>query len=220
MRAVIFANGIFNPSSTFSVELSDHDLIIAADGGAHHCLELGIIPDFLIGDMDSVQPELIKDFQSEGTQLVVYPRDKDQIDLELALSLALEKDAKEVLLFGLLGGRLDLSLANLLLLARDDWEKMSLKVIDGLDTAYMMRHHGHVSLSGNPGDVVSLIPLTDQVLNITTRGLRWPLLNANLEIGSTLSISNELSQNSAEIDIGNGKLLLVHRATPEVEGKE
>jgi thiamine pyrophosphokinase len=220
LRAVIFANGSYNISSTLRKEIDEDDLIIAADGGAHHCLELGIIPDILIGDMDSVQPQVINDLQSQGTQLIVHPRDKNQTDLELALSFAADQGAQDVLLLGLVGGRLDLSLANLMLLAKDDWRNMSLIVSDGPDTAYIMHDHDSISLVGKPGDIVSLIPLTDQVLDVSTRGLRWPLLNATLAIGNTTSVSNEILEDSAQIKIGTGKLFLVHRTITAIVEKD
>jgi thiamine pyrophosphokinase len=219
LRAVIFANGSFDEPTRLRTDFNSNDIVIAADGGASICLQLGIIPDFLIGDMDSVQPELIKDLQTKGTRLIVYPRDKDQIDLELALIYALEQGAHEVLLFGLLGGRLDLSLANLMLLAKDDWKDMSLVVADGPDTAYIMHGPDTNKIQGDPGDIVSLIPLTGKVTGVSSSGLRWPLKDADLELGSTLSISNELLEQSADVKIGIGKLLLVHRAD-QVMGRE
>ena len=211
MRAVIFANGIFTKSSKLRANIREDDLLIAADGGAQHCLDLGLRPATVIGDMDSIPPQLINDLKAQGAQLIVYPRDKDQTDLELALSYAVEQGVQEVLLFGLLGGRLDLSLANLTLLARDDWQNVSLVVSDEPDTAYLMRDHDAVSLHGKPGDIVSLIPLTDQVTEVTTTGLRWPLESAVLALGNTISVSNEMLSESARIRIGAGKLLLVHR---------
>lgn len=220
MRAVIFANGSFNNPASFSMDFDAEDLVIAADGGANLCSKLGIIPDILIGDMDSVQPELINELRSEGTQLIVYPREKDQIDLELALSYALAQEAHEVILFGLLGGRLDLSLANLMLLVKDDWDSMSLVVSDGPDTAYVMHGDDNIVLRGNPGDIVSLVPLTHTVTDVSSQGLRWPLQKTTLEIGSTLSISNEFLEHSVEIKIGQGKLLLVHRINQDTDRKD
>jgi thiamine pyrophosphokinase len=220
VRAVIFANGSFNKPATISLEFDADDLVIAADGGANLCSELGIIPDILIGDMDSVQPELINELRSKETQLIVFPRDKDQIDLELALSYALEQKAQDVILFGLLGGRLDLSMANLMLLVKDDWDSMSLAISDGPDTAYVMHGNENIVLQGNPGDIVSLLPLTNKVTDVSSQGLRWPLRNIELKLGSTLSISNEMLEHSAAIRIGEGKLLLVHRVSQELDRKD
>ncbi len=220
MRAVIFANGKFKKSATVRSNLRDHDLVIAADGGAQHCLDLGLKPNAVIGDMDSIPPKLINELKVQGTQIIVYPRDKDQTDLELALHYAVEQGVQEVLLFGLMGGRLDLSLANLMLLAKEDWNSLSLVVSDEPDTAYLMRDHSTISLDGRPGDIVSLIPLSNQVTNVSTSGLRWPLDNADLMMGNTISVSNEILETSARVKIGHGKMLLIHRDLLAAGGKE
>ncbi len=211
MRAVIFANGNIKKSSIPLSSLREDDLLIAADGGAQHLQELGLRPATVIGDMDSISSTLLNDLKTQGTQMIVYPRDKDQTDLELALTFAVQSGVQEVLFFGVLGGRLDQSLANLMLLTRDDWKNLSLVISNAPDIAYVMRDHGIISLQGNPGDIVSLIPLSAVVTEVSTQGLRWPLKNSELSLGNTISVSNEMLEKSARIEIGIGKLLLVHR---------
>jgi thiamine pyrophosphokinase len=152
--------------------------------------------------------------------LIVYPRDKDQTDLELALTYAVNSGVQEVLFFGVLGGRLDQSLANLMLLTRDDWKDFSMVISNAPDIAYMMRDRSKISLQGNPGDIVSLIPLSAAVTGVTTHGLRWPLKNAELTLGNTISVSNEMLEKLARIEIGIGKLLLVHREILAGENEE
>ena len=220
MRAVIFANGNFKKSSIPLQSFREDDLLIAADGGAQHLQELGLRPATVIGDMDSISPTLLNDLKTQGTQSIVYPRDKDQTDLELALTYAVQSGVQEVLLFGVLGGRLDQSLANLMLLTRDDWKDLSLVISNAPDIAYVMRDHGTISLQGNPGDIVSLIPLSALVTDVSTHGLRWPLKNAELTLGNTISVSNEILEKSARIEIGIGKLLLVHREILAAEMEE
>ena len=220
MRAVIFANGNFKNSSIALQSLREDDLLIAADGGAQHLQELGLSPATVIGDMDSISPVLLNDLKTQGTQLIVYPRDKDQTDLELALTYAVQSGVQEVLFFGVLGGRLDQSLANLMLLTRDDWKDLSLVISNAPDIAYLMCDHGTISLQGNPGDIVSLIPLSAVVTEVSTQGLRWPLRNAKLTRGNTISVSNEMLEKSARIEIGIGKLLLAHRDILAAEDEE
>jgi thiamine pyrophosphokinase len=220
VRAVIFANGDFKKTSIPLSSLREDDLLIAADGGAQHLQELGLRPTTVIGDMDSISPTLLNDLKTQGTQLIVYPRDKDQTDLELALTYAVQSGVQEVLFFGVLGGRLDQSLANLMLLTRDDWKDLSLVISNAPDFAFMMRDHNTTLLHGNPGDIVSLIPLSAVVTEVTTHGLRWPLKNAELTLGNTISVSNEMLEKSARIEIGIGKLLLVHRDILAAENEE
>lgn len=84
-------------------------------------------------------------------------------------------------------------------------------ILDPPDTAYLMRDHDNISLDGKPGDIVSLIPLTQVVTGVSTQGLRWPLEDAELTLGNTISVSNEMVSLIAQIEIGIGKLLLIHR---------
>jgi thiamine pyrophosphokinase len=220
LRAVIFANGHFDKSSALHASLQENDFLIAADGGAQHCLDLELIPDIVIGDMDSIPPQLLNNLRAQGTQIIVYPRDKDHTDLALALAYAVEQGAQEILLFGLMGGRLDQSLANLMLLTTDEWKNLSLVVFAGPDIAYLMHSHSTKMLNGRPGDIVSLIPLSDRVTNVSTQGLRWPLRKADLVMGNTLSVSNEMLDTTAKVQIGIGKMLLVHRDIIAARGKE
>ena len=219
MRAIIFANGKIEHYDQVLSELKTEDLLIAADGGAEHCRILGIQPEIVIGDMDSLSEQLMDHYQTGRTKLIRFPEDKDQTDLELALSYAHQQGAEKIILYGILGGRLDLSLANLLLLARDEWEHVSLIIQDGPDTAYLLRGEDSITINGNHGDIVSLIPLTDKVGGVSTSGLRWHLEKEELFMGNTRSVSNELIAQDAEIKICYGKLLLVHRSV-DVEGAE
>ena len=210
MRAVIFANGNLTRPANPLAELRSEDLIIAADGGAYHCQALGLTPDVLIGDLDSITKEVRENLSRLGTQLILYPRDKDETDLELALRFAVDHNAEEILLLGILGGRLDQTLANLLLLSRPEWQPARLMVADGPDFALLIRPGSPLTLQAQTGDIVSLIPLTRTVTGVSTEGLRWSLQDATLEFGSTLGISNETTQEIARVEIKTGQLLAVH----------
>lgn len=215
MRAVIIANGAFNKTDSILSALKEEDLIIAADGGAHHCVAAGLWPNVVVGDMDSITTSLIKELREHETQLILYPQNKDQTDLELALSLAAKKGYREVLLLGMFGGRLDQSLANILLLTRDEWQDLRLIISAEPDTAYLMRDRDEISLLGHPGDIVSLIPLSSLVEDVSTQGLRWSLDHADLNLGNTLSVSNEMLDTAAHVQVGAGILLLIHRDEEE-----
>jgi thiamine pyrophosphokinase len=91
---------------------------------------------------------------------------------------------------------------------------MSLVIINGPDTAFLLRSKDLISIKGKPGDIVSLIPVSEVVEGVSTRGLRWQLDQAVLLQGNTRSVSNELITHSAEVNIETGKLLLVHRDIP------
>ena len=213
MRAVIFANGSLGDPSAARAAIQRDDLLIAANGGTQNSLSLHMRPAVIIGDLDSLSPDLLEELRAQGTHFAIHPRDKDQTDLELAVRYAIEQGVQEILFLGLLGGRLDQTLANLLLLALPDWGRIRFVVVSGPDTAHFLREGDHVLIEGQAGDLVSLLPLSPQVSGVTTLGLRWPLDAAELHFGSTRGISNEIIEHPVQIQIDGGYLLVVHRET-------
>ena len=211
MRAVIFANGDFRQPSNPLAALRADDYLIAANGGTHHCMALRLRPNVVIGDMDSISESVRESLSREGTQFMVHPSDKDETDLELALRHAVSKGCEEILLLGILGGRLDQTLANLLVLTRPEWRPARLTAADGPDFATLLREGEEVKIEAQGGDTVSLIPLSPKVGGVTTQGLRWSLQDADMELGSTLGISNETSEEVARVRIEEGLLLVVER---------
>jgi len=215
LRAIIVANGELIKPETYLVELKHSDITIAADGGTQHCRTLGLEPSVVIGDLDSTTIEdqqAIKD--NEKIQLIVYPRDKDQTDLELALQYAKKIGVTDVFLIGLLGGRIDQTIVNILLLTREEWSDIDMIILNGHETAHLMRENRSITLNGKIGDIVSLIPLSPNVYVTKTHGLRWQLTDAEMFFGTTLGISNEMISEYCHIHIGVGNLMVVHTNVP------
>jgi thiamine pyrophosphokinase len=203
MRAVLFANGSF--SQYFSPD--EDDIVIAADGGAHHCLALGLYPAFVIGDLDSLSENDLENLRRHGAQIVQFPTRKDYTDLELAISYAQDLGADEILILGALGSRWDQTLANLLLPA--GFPSAKIRLVDGNQEFYYIRAGETACLSGRPGDTVSLIPLCGEAQGISTRNLEYPLENEPLQLGSTRGVSNVLTADHAQVTLGEGWLVCV-----------
>ena len=208
-RALIFANGIMERPKTIVPEITTSDLIIAADGGCLHCKTLGLIPNVIIGDFDSLSAEEIANYQQAGSKLIRYPAHKDETDLELALLYANEQDIEEVLILGALGARWDMTLANLLLPTQPVFNNMNVRLLDGTQELTLLRGGDSLSLEGRPGDMVSLIPLSGDAYGITTIGLEYPLNNENLLLGSPRGVSNVLRNERAQIVLKDGNLMCV-----------
>ena len=207
MRAIIIANGP-SPDYPSGFQRQEDDWIIAADGGTLSALRWGWLPDTVVGDLDSLPNELRPRLEAAGGQFVTFPERKDWTDLELALQHAVEGGAAEIVILGARGGRLDQELTNLLLLSRPEWAAVTIRLLDGQEEACVVRRE--CLLSGQVGDTVSLLALTPQVTGITTRGLEWPLCEATLTFGSTLGISNVLTEPVARVRVEDGVLLVVH----------
>lgn len=207
-RAVIFVNGIVQDYTWLRQRLRADDYLIGADGGARHCLALDRLPHVVVGDMDSLPAAILDELIEKGVDVERYPTRKDKTDLELAIERAVRDGATEVLLLGALGGRLDQTLANLLVSARRDWLAPIL-LADGQQTARVLRSGEQFTLTNPVGSVVSVVPLSEEVTGITYTGMEYPLTDATLTLGSTRGISNRIAHTPATIAIESGVLLVV-----------
>lgn len=207
MRAVIVAGGAFPHAQADRAHIRPDDLLLAADGGGHYCLSLGLSPAAVIGDFDSLAPEELRALQDLGAALVRHPARKDQTDLELAVRFALEHGADEILILGGLGERWDQTIANLLLVGAPGLGQAHLRILDGPQEIHSLRAGEILELHGQIGDIVSLIPLSGDARGVTTQGLDYPLQDGTLPFGSTLGVSNSLSQPVARITFEHGLLL-------------
>ena len=204
-KTVIFANGDL---STQNIDLPNGTIVIAADGGIRHCLKMKIKPHVIIGDFDSADNDALSLVERNGAKLIQYPTDKNETDLELAINYAIEKGANNITLYGLLGGRWDMSIANILLLASPAYQAVNFRVICGNIEFFIVRGGKSLTIHGNPGDTVSVIPLSPQPTGITYAGLTWSLENATLPFGSPRGVSNCLIKEKATLRLNSGVILV------------
>jgi len=207
LQTLIFANGEFNPPQDFDKLLAEADLIIATDGGAQHCQKLGLRPHILIGDFDSIPVTTRRDLESQGVRVFAYPVVKDQTDLELAFLRAQQEGAKELTVLAGLGRRWDHSLANLLLGGHPKFAELRVRFLHGEQRLYILR--GKNKLAAQPGERVSLLPLSGDVIGVSSRRLAYPLDNETLHFGSSRGVSNIVLAVDAEVNLHSGVLLCV-----------
>jgi thiamine pyrophosphokinase len=213
MRAIIFANGDASDPEIVRHWAAQADLIIAADGGTHNALSVGVLPHVVIGDLDSLDEADRAQLERSSVQLIVYPTHKDFTDLELALRYARQQHATEIIIFSALGGRWDQSLANLLLLTLPELAQVPTRIIDHHLSIQVIR--GQTEITGQAGDTLSLIALKGDAHGVTIEGCEYPLNEAILPFGATLGISNLLAQNTAKITVKQGQILALHTRREE-----
>lgn len=207
MRAVIFANGTFNAPRHVRELLRPHDLIIAVDGGTRHVWEVGADPQLVVGDLDSLASDEQRRLESAGAEIASFSPRKDQTDLELALRRAVAEGVSSILIVAALGGRLDQTLANVLLLTLPELRGVDVRIVEGEQEAFLIRDEALIE--GRPGDTVSLIPLAGGATGITSSGLEWPLSDDRLRLGATRGVSNVLTGEQASVCVRQGLLLCV-----------
>ncbi len=210
-RIIIVANGASPTATDMARWRRPDDCIIAADGGAHHALSLGFTPQIVVGDMDSLDDETCNQLARQGCCFILYPVEKNETDLELALLFAVDEGATEIVLLGALGGRLDQLLANVLLLTLPELAGVSVKLVDDGQEAFVVRSGTEAIVEGLVGDTLSLIPLANDANGVYTQGLKWPLSGDTLFLGPARGVSNVIASLPVRISLEKGLLLVVHR---------
>ena len=208
-RIVIFANGDLPNLKKARATLRPDDFILCADGGTRHALALGLMPNLVLGDLDSLDKDDLQWLRNTGIEIELFPGDKNEIDLELALIRALDMHPSQIRIVAALGGRFDQTLANIVLLTNPQLAGLDVRFDDGVEEIFFCRDQAQVHGGGR--DLVSLIPWGSPVHGIQTQGLKWPLDNETLYPDKTRGVSNEMLSDSASIQIKSGLLLIVHR---------
>jgi thiamine pyrophosphokinase len=208
MRAVVVAGSSLS-GELDRAALAAADLLVAVDAGADALVGVGVQPALLVGDMDSVTPETRAALEEAGAEVVLLPTAKDETDLEAALRLVVERGADDITVYGALGGpRLDHLLGNVMLLAAPRLAGAAIRLADESHEVSLVR--GDATVSGEPGDLVSLLPLTAEVKGVRTEGLLYPLVGETLVRSSTRGVSNAMTSSRARVTHGEGVLLIMH----------
>jgi len=197
MRSVIIGNGNFDNVFDFF----ENDYVICADGGYNHAKKYGIIPDIIIGDMDSVTVDIT------DKNTVVYPKEKDYTDGELAVRAAIDKGCDEIILLGMTGTRIDHTIANICLLKYIDEKGKKGCIADKDNIIYYISKE--LCLDGLKGKTVSLLPLGGDLTGVSNSGFYYPLCNENLYFGSTRGVSNIVTEDKANISVTSGEGIVV-----------
>jgi thiamine pyrophosphokinase len=185
----------------------DEPVVICADGGTGHLRPLGLTPSVIIGDMDSIDEGDRDYFDFRGTTIVAYPAAKDETDTELALMYAFDLHPQEIWIVGALGGRIDHALANVSLLVAAARRGVPTRIVDGDCEIFVVT--GKVTVEGERGQTVSLLPLSSVVTGLTLDGFEYPLQDGILEVGRPMGISNTLAAAQGTISVHAGYLLVV-----------
>jgi thiamine pyrophosphokinase len=206
-RAFLFANGSVADLSAVANQIRMTDLLVAVDGGFKYLAKIQKIPHILIGDLDSVSPKEIQRLEKLKVEIRKYPTEKDETDLELALGMLAEFKVSKVIVAGATGDRLDHSLGNIHLLTKFQ-STFDLSLDDGHQEMFLIGDRSVIH--GKPNDIVSLIPIDEKDMGITTTGLAYPLKNETLYLASTRGISNVMLGKIASVQMQRGNLLCIH----------
>jgi thiamine pyrophosphokinase len=201
MRALLIANGMLPPPRVVRKLVSSSDFVACADGGARQALRLGIQPDVVIGDLDSLSATMRRRLKRAK---IVESADQNKTDIEKAILFLLRRKAKHITVVGATGKRIDQTIANIALLVKYG-RKASLTFVDSTGEIEIVQ--SRTEFRAKVGTTVSLIP-TSRPVRLTTKGLRYALENEMVEFGSR-GVSNEVITPVVEIRVRGGTLFLV-----------
>ncbi len=190
--------------------------VIAADGGLDLAERIGVVPDLVVGDMDSVSPDALERARAAGVEIEEHPSGKDETDLELALAAAWTglrgRSGASVVVLGGAGGRIDHLAANLAVLTGPRWRHVQLTA--WLGTARVDVVHTTRTLAGVEGLEVSILAWHGPAEGVTTTGLEWPLHRATLQPGSALGTSNRFTGDTATVSLVRGTVSVIAHDVP------
>lgn len=209
MKCVVLANGEYGEDlEPYRGLIAKADIILCADGGANYAFELGARPACIIGDMDSITTRVRDYFSEINIPVKKYPRQKDFTDTQLALNEAETLGADEIVLIGSLGRRLDHTLSNLY--SCIDMVGRGIKVSHLTPEMEVHLVGRRLQLKGQPGDLVSVLVLSDQAFGVSEKGFEYPLEKVTMSKGNPFAISNRMLREEALITVNEGVLAVFH----------
>ena len=186
------------------------DKVIAVDAGLEAAKALGLEPDMIVGDFDTVRPKVLEYYRrKEHIVWDTHQPEKDETDTELALIKAQATGCTEVVILGATGGRIDHMLGNIHLLFPCLQKGIDAYILDSQNRVYLIDGEHTFKRDRLWGRYISFLPLTEEVKGITLTGFKYPLQEKDIEIGTSLCISNELVGEEGTITCGDGVLIVV-----------
>ncbi|WP_297136699.1 thiamine diphosphokinase [Terrisporobacter sp.] len=210
MKVCIILNGeVKDYIKTKEIILEEnYDYIIGADGGCNHLFKMNIIPNYIVGDLDSIEREVIEYYENKNVIFKRYPSHKDETDSEICIYLAKSLGADEIDLFATLGGRIDHTLANIGLMNYIKENSIRPRILTSEEEIFMVKNET-INLKGKKGDTISVISINGESKGVTLEKLEYPLDNAIVNHLSPLGISNVMLEDECIISIDDGCALII-----------
>ena len=206
MKCVIVSGGDAPRKNDLIRHLKDASLCLAVDGAADLFDRWGLVPHYLIGDMDTAALGSLSRLESSGAASIKLQREKNETDTEAAIKFAIGSGADDIVMLSATGGRFDHTMGNVAMLVRASRAGVRCRIID--KTNEMWAATGEHDIDGRIGQTVSIIPLTGD-LTVTATNLEYPLEGLFLGVDASRGISNVIMKSPAHLSISGGYALIV-----------
>lgn len=197
------------PQAWLDLEDIKSSFIIGVDRGALVLIEQGICPHLSIGDFDSVTTSELEKIKESSLELIQLPSEKDETDTEVALNYLLNKKVSSINLYGVIGGRIDHTLANIRLLLQFAKKGLALTLVDKGNYLTVLAPGNH-EIQSPRLPYISFFALESTVTNLTLANLKYSLINYQLKQDDIRCISNETISSSFSVSFDTGYLLMIY----------
>jgi thiamine pyrophosphokinase len=209
LKLLIMSNGEYGSLEWYREKKGLFERIICADGAAEHALQIGVLPDLVVGDMDSISEEVKAALEEQGVNFLLFPQEKDYYtDTQLAFRLVAEEGPHEVTVWGGTGTRLDHTLSNLSSAVSLLREGAAVTFESPWLSIYLVSDS--LELNGQPGEIVSVLVLGDRAAGVSLHGFKYLLDNVVLRGDWQYAVSNVLIRPQARVQVAAGVLAVFH----------
>lgn len=208
VKTIIITGGNINEEFIKNEILkNNYKNIIAVDKGLEILYKCEIKPNYIIGDFDSLNENILKKYVGiEDIKIIKLNPEKDYTDTHMALKLAIELESTQITILGAIGTRIDHTLANIHILKEPLEKNIKCNILNENNNITLINNNT-VILKEYP--YISLVPLTTSVEGVTLKGFKYPLNNAKMQIGESIGVSNEQIEDEATIELKSGILIVI-----------
>lgn len=210
-RTLIVCGGVLEEAFVSSViRENESAYIIAVDKGLEYLYRKGISPNYIVGDFDSIDPEVLTYYQKEtSVPIKSYNPVKDSTDTEIALKLAIALGSTEIILLGATGGRLDHLWANIQCLHLAAKANVLAYILDERNKIMVIDKPWKLKKAEAYGKYLSVFTLSGEVFDFHLKGTKWPLSHHTLKPYDSLTVSNQFEEDVVELDFPSGVLVVM-----------
>jgi thiamine pyrophosphokinase len=207
MKVLIVTGGERPEKTLLKKKAASSSMVVAADRGAEYCLKAGILPDMVVGDMDSLPIGIQDELILNKIEIRKFDCRKDMTDTQIAVDMAIEKGADEIEIVSGIGSRFDHSLANVYLLYRALSQGVKAKIISGIHEIFLIEKK--FVIINETGSLISFLPLGYSASGITLKGFEYEIDNTDMDMSFPIGISNVVGKDSAEVIVSEGILIAI-----------
>lgn len=194
------------------IKIDENACLVAVDGGIEYCNKFALIPDYYIGDFDSISREnhLIMEQIKKTTpdKVISFPSEKDDTDMMAAIRIGIANGAKEFIIYGGLGNRLEHTIANIQCLVFIK-ENGGFGYLRDKDTCVYVLQNETMQYEETKTGYFSVFAMGEKADGIYIKGMKYPLSNATITDSFPIGVSNEFTGKKAEVSVGKNKVLVI-----------